>query len=151
MRALVEFEPTTVPETFPTLSAMVRLLSGVDAEVPGQRSGVAETLGADGAGVRSLPRVDTKVGLQIFQAVELSVTHGAAEGAAARWVKLQLGPCASWYRQRTTLLEPLAALTVVPPQQAGQVEGLTAELTCVDGSHVTDRPDMDSVDLGRSL
>lgn len=63
MRTLVELEPTAVPERLPTLCADVRLLASVDAEMPGQRSGVAETLGTDRAGVRSLSRVDAKVGL----------------------------------------------------------------------------------------
>lgn len=56
---------------------------------------MAETLGADRAGVRPLSRVDAKVSLEVLHAVELSVALGAAEGAAARRVELQSGPLAS--------------------------------------------------------
>lgn len=54
----MELKPAAVPESLSTLSAYVRLLPGVDAEVSGKRARVAEAHGADGAGVRPLARVD---------------------------------------------------------------------------------------------
>lgn len=91
-----------------------------------------ETFGADRAGVRPLSRVDAKVSLEVFHAVKLSVAHCAAEGAAARWVKLRPGPLASRYGLLTVVLGLLRALAVVPPQQAGQVERLTAGFAGVE-------------------
>lgn len=93
---------------------------------------MTETLGADRAGVGPLSRVDAKVSLEVLHAVELPVALHAAERAASRWVKLQSGPLASRYRLLTALLELLLALAVVPPQQAGQVESLTAGLAGIE-------------------
>lgn len=149
----MEFKPPTVSERLPTLSADVRLLSGMDTEVPGQCPRVTETRGADRAGVRSLSCVDAKVSLEVLHAVELSVAHRAAEGAAARRVKLQPGPPASCCGLPTALLELLLTLAVVPPQQAGQVERLTAGLAGVeDGvAGVAAGPCMDSINMWRGF
>lgn len=147
----MEFEPTTVPERLPALPADVRLLPGVDAEMPGEGSRVAETLEAHRAGVRPLSGVDAQVGLQVFQAVELSAAHGTAEGAAARGVQLQPSSRTPRYGWQTALLEPLAALAVVSPQQAGQGEGLTAELARGNGGNAAVCFDVESVDLRKNL
>lgn len=108
---------------------------------------MAETLEAHGAGVWSLSGVDAQVSLQVLQAVEFSVAHGAAEGAAARGVKLQPGPRASSHGRLTALLGPLAALTVVSPQQAGHGEGLTAELARGKGRDAAARFGVESMNL----
>lgn len=149
----MEFKPSTVSERLPTLSADVRLLSSVDTKVPGQGPRVTETLGADRAGVRPLSGVDAKVSLEVLHAVELSVAHCAAEGAAARRIKLQSVPPASCYGLLKTRLELLLALAGVPPQQAGQVERLTAELAGVevDVAEVAAGPYMDAVNLWRGF
>ncbi len=93
--------------------------------------------------------------LEVLHAVELSVALCAAEGAAARRVNLQSGPPASCYRLLTTLLGFLLALTVVPPQQAGQVERLTAGLAGVEVGEGVDEvatgPYVDSVNLWRGF
>jgi len=128
----VEFKPPTVSVGLPTLAADVRLLPGVDAEMSGQGPGVAETLGADGAGVRPLARVDAKVSLEVLHAVELAVAHGAAEGAAARRVQLQPDPLASIHGRLPALLQLLLTLAVVPPQKTGQLERLAAGLAGVE-------------------
>lgn len=95
------------------------------------------------------------MGLEVLHAVELPVALRAAKGAAARWVKLQSGPLASCYRLLKTLLELLLALAVVPPQQAGQVESLTAGLAGIevgDGvAEVAAGADMDSKNLWGSF
>lgn len=95
-----------------------------------------------------------KVGLEVLHAVELSVALCAAEGAAARWVKLK-SPLASCYRLLTTLLELLLALAVVPPQQAGQVEGLTTGLAGVEVADSVAKaaagPHVDSINLWRGF
>lgn len=112
---------------------------------------MAKTLGAHGAGVRSLSRVDAKVCFEVLHAVELAVALCAAERAAARWVKLQPGPLASCYSLLTALLDLLLALAVVTPQQAGQGEALTTGLARVVGVDVVavgaPDPDMDSINL----
>lgn len=96
-----------------------------------------------------------KVGFEVLHAVELSVALRAAEGATARWVELQSGSLASCYRLLTTLLELLRALAVVPPQQAGQVEGLIAELAGIvvgyGVAEVAAGPHMDSINLWGGL
>lgn len=116
---------------------------------------MTETLGADRAGVRPLSRVDAKVSLEVLHAVELSVALCAAERAAARRVNLQSGPPASCHGLLTTLLELLLALAVVPPQQAGQVERLTAGLAGVEVGEGVDEvaagPHVDSVNLWRGF
>ena len=112
---------------------------------------MTEALGAHGAGVWSLSCVYAEVGLEVLQAVEVSVALCAAEGAAARRVKLQSAPLPSSCGRRTTLLVLLLALAGVPPQQAGQVEGLAAELA---GVHVADGvagPHVDSISLWTKL
>lgn len=111
-----------------------------------------ETLGADGAGVRPLSCVDAKVRLQVLQAVELSVAHRAAERAATGGVKLQSGPLAPGHGRLRAILEPLLALAVVPPQQAGQVEGLPTVLTAVRGVvEAAAGPDVHSKSLWRGF
>lgn len=89
--------------------------------------------------------------LEVLHAVELSVAHGAAEGATARRVQLQSGPPASRYGLLTTLLELLLALAVVPPQQAGQVEHLTTVLAAVSVAEVAVGPYVDSINLWRGF
>lgn len=98
---------------------------------------MAEALGADGAGVWPLSCVDAEVSLEVFHAVELSVAFHAAEGTAARWVKLQPGSLASCSRLLETLLVPQLALAVVLSQQAGQVESQTTVLTGIQVDEVT--------------
>ena len=116
---------------------------------------MAETFGADRTGVRPLSCVNAKVCFQILHAVELPVADCAAEGAAARRVKLQPSLFASCDGRLTALLEAVLALAVMPPQQAGQLEGLTAELTGVDvGKSVTQtaaRPGLTCTDPRRGL
>lgn len=131
------------------MSTHVRLLSGVDTEVPGQCSRVTETLGAHRAGVGPLPCVDSKVSLEVLHAVELPIAHSATEGAAARRVKLQSAPPASHRWLRNTLLGPLLALAGVPPQQAGQVEHLATVLAGVTVARGAAGPNLDPVDLWR--
>lgn len=145
----MELQPPTVSKRLPTLSTDVRLLSGVDTEVPGQRPRVTETLGAHRAGVGPFPRVDAKVSLEVLHAVELPVAHSATEGAAARRVKLQSALPASHCRLRDALLGPLLALAGVPPQQAGQVEHLAAVLAGVRVAQGAAGPNLDPVDLWR--
>lgn len=96
--------------------------------------------------------MDAEVGLEVLHAVKLSVTLGAAEGAAAGRVEQQSGPLSPRHGLlRTLLLELLLALVVMAPQQAGKVEGLSAELTGVgvgDGvAEVAATLDMDSINL----
>lgn len=143
----MELQPPTVSKRLPTLSADVRLLSGVDTEVPGQCPRVTEALGAHRAGVGPLPRVDAKVSLEVLHAVELPVAHSATEGAAARRVKLQPAPPASHRRLRDALLGPLLALAGVPPQQAGQVEHLATVLAGVRVAQGAAGLNLDPVDL----
>lgn len=112
---------------------------------------MTETLGAHRAGVRPLSRVDAKVSLQVLHAVKLTAAHSAAEGAAARRVKLQPGPPASRFRLLTKLLELLLALAVVPAQQAGQVENLTAVLAGVSVAETAVGTYMDSINLWRGF
>lgn len=116
---------------------------------------MTETLGAHRAGVRSLSRVDAKVRFEVLHAVELSVAHRTAERAAAWWVELQSGPVASCYSLLTALLELLLALAIVPPQQTGQREALTAGLASVVGGEVVavgaPDPNMDSINLWRAF
>lgn len=116
---------------------------------------MTEALGAHRAGVWSLSRVDAKVCFEVLHAVELSVAHRTAERAAAWWVKLQPGPLASCDSLQTALLELLLALAVVPPQQTGQREALTAGLASVAGGEVVavgaPDPNMDSIHLRRGF
>lgn len=87
------------------------------------------------------------MGLEVLHAVELSVALCTAEGAAARWVKLQPGPLASCHRLLTLLL----TLAVMPPQQAWQVESLTTGLAGIEVGNgvaeITAGADMDSKNL----
>lgn len=136
VRSLVEPQPPTVPEPLPTLAAHIRLLPGVDAEVPGERPRVAERHGAHRAGVRPLSRVDAQVGLQVLHAVEVPGAHGAVEGAAPGGVELELAAGAhggaGLGRLGALLVRPLLTLAVVPAKLAGLLEHLAAGLAHVD-------------------
>lgn len=91
------------------------------------------------------------MGLEVLQAVEVSVALGTVERAAARRVELELGSLGPHYRLPAALLQLLLALSVVPAQLAGLVEGLAADLAGMEAAGglagVTARPDLDSVHL----
>lgn len=84
--------------------------------------------------------MDAKVSLEVLHTVELSVADGAAERAAARREKLQSASPAARQRLLIILLELLLALPGVLPQQAEQLERLTAAFAGIRAAEPAARP-----------
>lgn len=113
----MEPESPTVPECLSALTADIRLLPSVYAEMPGERPRVAKAHGAHRAGIGSLSSVDSQVSLQVLQTVEIPVTLAAVVRALARGEDLTLG----------------VGLGVVSTELAGLVEALATEFADVAG------------------
>lgn len=75
----VQPQPAGRPEALAALQTLEGLLSGVDVEMQLEAGGRGKAVAADGAEVRSLPRVDAQVLLQLILVQECPAAHGAVQ------------------------------------------------------------------------